>query len=720
MGSRSPHFREPAPAPPRAPGPGVVSTPRILTARLCAAAGASPRALGDQSALRRRRCRRVTARSRGPERPPQAPPPARHRALSGTRAPSAGAAAGASPRALGDQSALRRRRCRRVTARSRGPERPPQAPLPARHRALSGTRAPSAGAATCARGRASPCCDPAAIPLRASPGLSGGHRFPLDLSSARGRDGKGTLSAREEALRNAGRPEKFLESNFCFVFPPIWSAMDGTQVSPDRSWVYPTVILCLFGFFSMMRISEPFLILYLSGPDKNLTSAEITNEILPVWTYSYLVLLLPVFILTDYVRYKPVIILQGISFIVTWLLLLFGHGVKTMQVVEFFYGMVTATEVAYYAYIYSVVSPEHYQKVSGYCRSVTLVAYTVASVLGQVLVSLADVSYFYLHVLTTVCVSIAFLFSLFLPMPKKSMFFHATPSTEVLKSPRIDLVLGEPHQGDDTGCNEERPTPETPTVATNLNVDQLSRSKPENVTLRVFVQWLQDLKECYSSKRLFYWSLWWALATAGYNQVLNYVQILWNYKGLAQSSPVYNGAVEAVATFQAALAAFAVSCVKISWNLLGELVLGTFSVIIAGSLFLMHYTTNVWVCYAGYLVFKSCYMFLITIAVFQIAVNLSMERYALVFGVNTFIALVIQTILTLIIVDKRGLNLPITIQFFLYGSYFTAVAVIFLLRSMYVIYAARSKNRGPQSPATQPSAQGHPEEPGAFGAEIKL
>ena len=45
-----------------------------------------------------------------------------------------------------------------------------------------------------------------------------------------------------------------------------------------------------------------------------------------------------------------------------------------MQVLEFCCGMVTATEVAYYAYIYSVVSPEHYQKVSGYCRSVTLVA----------------------------------------------------------------------------------------------------------------------------------------------------------------------------------------------------------------------------------------------------------------------------------------------------------------------------------------------------------
>ena len=137
------------------------------------------------------------------------------------------------------------------------------------------------------------------------------------------------------------------------------------------------------------------------------------------------------FFLTYYVHYKPVI-LQGISFIICWLLLLFGQGVRTMQVLEFLYGMVTATEVAYYAYIYSVVSLEHYQKVSGYCKSVTLVAYTAASVLAQLLVFLASLSYFYLNIISLASVSVAFLFSLFLPMPKKSMFFHAKSSKDAL------------------------------------------------------------------------------------------------------------------------------------------------------------------------------------------------------------------------------------------------------------------------------------------------
>lgn len=47
---------------------------------------------------------------------------------------------------------------------------------------------------------------------------------------------------------------------------------------------------------------------------------------------------------------------------------------------------------------------------------------------------------------------------------------------------------------------------------------------------------------------------------------------------------------------------------------------------------------------------------------FQIAAGLSVERYALVFGVNNFIALILQTILTSIVVDSRGLGLDVITQ----------------------------------------------------------
>ena len=41
---------------------------------------------------------------------------------------------------------------------------------------------------------------------------------------------------------------------------------------------------------------------------------------LQVWTYSYLAILILVFLLTDLAKYKPVIVLEGFAYIATWVL----------------------------------------------------------------------------------------------------------------------------------------------------------------------------------------------------------------------------------------------------------------------------------------------------------------------------------------------------------------------------------------------------------------
>ncbi|XP_063162747.1 thiamine transporter 2 isoform X2 [Candoia aspera] len=435
--------------------------------------------------------------------------------------------------------------------------------------------------------------------------------------------------------------------------------MDCWQKIHNSGWMFPTVILCIYGFFTMMRPSEPFLTPYLAGPEKNLTIDEITQHILPVWTYSYLALLFPVFLITDYARYKPIIILQGISLIITWLLLLFASGLSAMQLAEFVYGLATATEVAYYAYIYSVVSADHYQKVTGYCRSITLVASTMGSLLGQLLVSLGQVPYFYLNAITLASVSVAFITSFFLPMPQKSMFFHRKSSPALSIGPAQTV----PAQISNQQSNQQDKEMTISSVRPqNLPEQQPSQIKNQSHFLSVLLQLFVDLKECYTTKKLLYWSIWWVLATAGFNQVLNYIQVLWDDKAPSHSSEVYNGAVEAIATFLSSVTSLAVGYVKLNWDLTGELMLGIFSVLDATSLILMHFTRSIWVCYGSYLVFKAGYMLLITIATFQIAVSLSMERYALMFGFNNFVALLIQTVLTVVVVDSKGLGLDIGTQ----------------------------------------------------------
>jgi len=58
----------------------------------------------------------------------------------------------------------------------------------------------------------------------------------------------------------------------------------------------------------------------------------VNQDIFPVGTYAYLAQLVLVFLVTDFLRYKPIIILNGMFGTVTWSLLIVGKDILTMQV----------------------------------------------------------------------------------------------------------------------------------------------------------------------------------------------------------------------------------------------------------------------------------------------------------------------------------------------------------------------------------------------------
>uniref|UniRef100_UPI00398E9AE7 thiamine transporter 1-like isoform X2 n=1 Tax=Pristiophorus japonicus TaxID=55135 RepID=UPI00398E9AE7 len=213
---------------------------------------------------------------------------------------------------------------------------------------------------------------------------------------------------------------------------------------------------------------------------------------------------------------------------------------------------------------------------------------------------------------------------------------------------------------------------------------EITNKKPLKGICVLTMLWKTFL-QCYSSWPLLCWSTWWALSTCGYFQILNYIQILWEKILPSQNSQIYNGMVEAASALLGAVAAFVVGYVKISWSIWGEAALLVFSLVIAAAVYVMDTVRNIWVCYICYVAFRIIYMMLITIATYKIAANLSMELYALVFGVNTFVALVLQTVLTLIVVESSMLNLDIFGQFLAYSIYFAAIAVLFLVFCVYNI-----------------------------------
>ncbi|GAA6221591.1 thiamine transporter 1-like [Lates japonicus] len=476
----------------------------------------------------------------------------------------------------------------------------------------------------------------------------------------------------------------------------------------QSDWRYPTTLLCIYGFFSTVKPLEPFLIPYMTGPDKNLTTEQVNSQIFPVWTYSYLSVLVPVFLLTDWLRYKPVVVFQCVMLFITTALLLWTESVPAMQAMQFFYGVVTASEVAYFSYIYSVVDLKRYRKATSYSRSVQLLGYTVGSVLGQLLVSFSLMSYSNILVFTLVLTAIALLTSCFLPMPQQSMFFHRrhtgqTTATEGTKSNGDGTVDATEHTSGskisleevrDEKVDKSREIEEDAVKGQEEKVaEDFKRSAGAESCGQVLLQLWRDFRQCYSSRQLLYWSVWWAMATCGYNQTVNYVQVLWEHVQPSQNFSIYNGGVEAVSNLLSAATAYGIGFTEVRWEQWGELALGGFSGLGAAALFLMTFIGNIWVCYTGYVIFKCLYMLLITIAMYQIAADLSMERYALVFGANTFGALALQTIITSVVVDSRGLGLTIIPQFTIYASYFSVIAVVFSLRGLFTIWKAQRNKR---------------------------
>lgn len=102
-----------------------------------------------------------------------------------------------------------------------------------------------------------------------------------------------------------------------------------------KEWLSISIVLCIFGFLKEIRPSEPFVYEFLIDKRwRNITNDQVTQEVYPVATYSYLAHLFLVFLITDLCRYKPLIILLGVSGIIIWSLLLWTESLLALQIVE--------------------------------------------------------------------------------------------------------------------------------------------------------------------------------------------------------------------------------------------------------------------------------------------------------------------------------------------------------------------------------------------------
>nr|XP_033341032.1 thiamine transporter 2-like [Megalopta genalis]XP_033341033.1 thiamine transporter 2-like [Megalopta genalis]XP_033341034.1 thiamine transporter 2-like [Megalopta genalis]XP_033341035.1 thiamine transporter 2-like [Megalopta genalis]XP_033341036.1 thiamine transporter 2-like [Megalopta genalis]XP_033341037.1 thiamine transporter 2-like [Megalopta genalis]XP_033341038.1 thiamine transporter 2-like [Megalopta genalis]XP_033341039.1 thiamine transporter 2-like [Megalopta genalis]XP_03334104 len=436
-------------------------------------------------------------------------------------------------------------------------------------------------------------------------------------------------------------------------------------------WIVISCILCVFGCFKEFRPSESFVTDYFTGPWKNFTSVQVNHEIFPVSTYSYFATLIVVFLITDFVQYKPVIILCGLSGAITYVLIIFGKNLLTMQIMEFFYGLFFSTEVAYYTYIYAKVDKEHYQEVTSHTKAASLFGRCMSGIIAQLTVSFDMLDYHQLNYLTLSAVTFAMIWAFFLPPVGKSIYFHRK-NENCISEVTIETA------------SDQQLTPVPQLSEDHIQFDSSNKkvSMVKKVRLAYALLW-KDFLEAYSNGHIVKWSLWCSFSTCGYLQVTGYIQLLWQ-TAVSPQDKIYNGAVEALYTIIGTITVFCIGKVPFNWSLIGAVVVSFMSFMEGILLVVSSYSYNIWLLYLSFIVFGIIYHTMITVASFEVAKNISEDSYGLVFGINTFLALALQSILTAIVLNEN-LGLTLRCQYFIYGGYFIVIAMLYIIVGIFNI-----------------------------------
>ncbi|XP_058445950.1 thiamine transporter 1-like [Malaya genurostris] len=428
-----------------------------------------------------------------------------------------------------------------------------------------------------------------------------------------------------------------------------------------QQWLKISLLLCTFGFLKEIRPSEPFIVDYLAGPWRNITMTEVVQEVFPIGTYSYLSQLVVIFLVTDLLRYKPLIVVNGLAGVIVWSMLIWTTTLQALKILEVFYGTYCAVEIAYYSYIYAKVDREHYQKVTSHTRAAIYSGKCFAGVLAQILVYFEIMDYKELNYLSLAAQISATVWALFLPSVMTSMYFH-----RAAVSTGVDEFLEDNERNDNGSIGYTK---------------SISKVPLKRKFISAFVLIWMHFKTSFTNLTVLEWSIWYALAMAGYIQVIAYAQALWSEVEPTQRA-VWNAAVEATVTLLAAIVSLLAGYIhsgflkpRSSLFALSVLSLGQ------GATIMLAATTNqLIVSYLGYMAFSILYAFTITVVSAEIARNVSDDSFGLVFGFNTLIALSLQTVLTFAVTDSDGwFALNIFEQFIVYSYYFVALSAIYLV-----------------------------------------
>jgi len=441
------------------------------------------------------------------------------------------------------------------------------------------------------------------------------------------------------------------------------------------NWMKISFLVGVFAFVREFRPIEPFYAAYMTSPYINCTVEQVPKELYAVGSYSMFVLTIIIFLVTDYVKYKPVLIVDGIGGVLHYVAITNRPSKLRIQFGQAFYGFFFSAEVALFGYLYAMVEEkEFYQKITGHARAATLTGKFFSSCLSQILaIQFGTPPYNALVYMSIFGMSFTTIWAIFLPSVKHSLYFPNKKKIEETSMGQSTVTIYNPQKHKNSQLSIEAAPSEE-------KIDKPENNDVVDPKYSVINELYKDFKQSYSDPYVRKLCFWWAIAMGGYLQVYAYINVLYTYvleENEDTEFTLYNGAAESINTLTGALSAFAISKVNWNWYSVGDIFFAVGSIIAAAVLLCCVYCRNLWYIYGFYIIYGMMYQTMLTIAESEVAKRLNKKCYGLIFGFNTFIAVCINTIIIYGVIQGHFIKINIAQQFLIYTVLYAVLALFF-------------------------------------------
>uniref|UniRef100_A0AC35TL44 MFS domain-containing protein n=1 Tax=Rhabditophanes sp. KR3021 TaxID=114890 RepID=A0AC35TL44_9BILA len=410
------------------------------------------------------------------------------------------------------------------------------------------------------------------------------------------------------------------------------------------------ILLCIYGFFKEFRPITSFLSKFLTTV-KGFPVEVLSTRIYWIWSVANFLFTIPIVLFTDYLNFKPILIIEALALIGTGIFLVFGRTLFEIQLTQVTYGLGTASEIAYMSYLYTIVPETEIGLVTGVVRAVVLISKSMANIFAQFSYSFQWVSLDDLNNITLIGSVVAF------PFVVMAVLAHPTK-----QQPSQEEVIFDERNDSQSGLREV-----------------CDDSRISNVMNHIYHQFTTSFVSDDRKIQLT-WCVWWIVVSGCVMQMYNFIQVLWEIIE-AKDSKLKNGLVEFINNILGAVVTLIFSRCQVNWKNHTKLITTTSTLLISGAFLVLASTQTLYVSYVAYIAANLIYSFSIAVASTVLATVSPQLSIGFVFGIISLLASVLQIILNTLFFTNPWVTFSQSQSFVFYSGICAIFSVIFFLIS---------------------------------------